>query len=249
MIRTNSKLRFASLALLGALLGGSLFAQELPPATAPQGPPAQKQGNMVRAVRWKAFAYTCEGDAKLIVYLNGQLAKVRYNNIAYLMHQTVSADGNRYSDGKVVWWGKGAGGFLQEDTPDGNGKMIVQGCKLDKPMNEASITGTVTYMQRMALPPNAIILVQLLDVSLADAPSQVIAEQSYTLGQRQVPVPFGLNYDSSKINEKHSYVVSAKITLDGTLRFISDKSYPVITHGNPSTVDLMLKQVAVQPAK
>ena len=35
------------------------------------------------------------------------------------MKQTMSADGNRYSDGKVVWWGKGNGGFLQEDTPDG----------------------------------------------------------------------------------------------------------------------------------
>jgi putative lipoprotein len=89
----------------------------------------------------------------------------------------------------------------------------------------------------------------LLDVSLADAPSQVIAEQSYTLGQRQMPVPFSLSYDSSKIDEKHSYSISARITLDGALRFISDKSYPVITRGNPSTVDVILKQVAVQPAK
>jgi uncharacterized lipoprotein YbaY/membrane-bound inhibitor of C-type lysozyme len=247
MIETSLRLRIARLALLSALIGAPLFAQQ-PTTNAPQAPPAQNQSNMVRAVRWKAFAYTCDGDAHLVVYLNGQLAKVRYNNIAYLMHQTTSADGNRYSDGKMVWWGKGNGGFLQEDTPDGNGKMIVQGCKLDKPMNEAAITGTVTYMQRMALPPNAIILVQLLDVSLADAPSKVIAEQSYTLGQRQVPVPFSLSYDSSKIDEKHSYSVSARITLDGTLRFISDKSYPVITRGNPSTVDLMLKQAA-EPVK
>jgi uncharacterized lipoprotein YbaY len=248
MIRTSSRLRFAWLASLGALLSASLYAQE-PSATAPQTPSTQNNNNLVRAVRWKAFAYSCDGGTKLIVYLSDQLAKVRYNDTVYLMHQTVSADGNRYSDGKIVWWGKGSGGFLQEDAPDGNGKMMVQGCKLDKPMNEASITGTISYLQRMALPPNAMIQVQLLDVSLADAPSQVIAEQSYTLGQRQMPVPFSLSYDSSKIDEKHSYSISAKITLDGTLRFISDKSYPVITRGNPSTVDVILKQVAAQPAK
>lgn len=248
MTRTLSLLRFASLAWLGALISAPIYAQE-PAATAPQTPPAQNQGNLVKAVRWKGFAYTCDGGAKLAVYLSDQLAKIRYNDNTYLMHQTPSADGNRYSDGKVVWWGKGNGGFLQEDTPDGNGKMILQGCKLDKPLNEASITGTVTYLQRMALPPNAIILVQLLDVSLADAPSKVIAEQTYTLGQRQVPVPFTLNYDSSKIDEKHSYSIRAKITLDDALRFLSDKSYPVITRGNPSTVDVILKPVAIQPAK
>jgi putative lipoprotein len=249
MTWTSLELRFASLALLGALLGASLCGQEPPAATAPQTPPAQNQSNMVRAIRWKGFAYTCDGGAKVAVYLSDQLAKVRYNNNSYLMHQTASADGNRYSDGKVVWWGKGDGGFLQEDTPDWNGKMIVQGCKLDKAANQASISGTVTYLQRMALPPNALILVQLLDVSLADAPSQVVAEQTYTLGQRQVPVPFTLNYDSSKIDEKHSYSISAKITLDGALRFISDKSYPVITRGNPSNVDVMLKPVAAPAAK
>jgi putative lipoprotein len=91
--------------------------------------------------------------------------------------------------------------------------------------------------------------VQLLDISIADAPSKTIAEQSISLGQRQVPVPFTLNFDAAKIDEKHSYSVSAKITVDGALRFMSEQSYPVLTQGHPSHVDLLLKQVAATAAK
>lgn len=34
-----------------------------------------------------------------------------------------------------------------------------------------TITGTVAYRERIALPPNAVVTVTLEDVSLADAPS------------------------------------------------------------------------------
>jgi putative lipoprotein len=236
----SCEMKIATLALAVIFAGvSSAQGPSTPPATAP--PP---HNNVRKAIQWKQFNYTCDAGLKLIVYIGGQLAKVRLGDKAYLMHQTESADGNRYSDGKVVWWGKGNGGFLQDDQEDGNGKMILQGCKLDEAQNAATITGTVTYLQRMALPTNAVILVQLLDVSLADAPSKVVAEQSISLGQRQVPIPFTLNYDASKIDEKHSYSLSAKITVDGVLRFTSDQSYPVLTRGTPSKADIVLKQVS-----
>jgi putative lipoprotein len=243
--------RYAVAALTwGTLVAAAIAAQETTPPAPPQAPPAHN--NIRKAIRWKRFDYTCEGGKKLTVFLGDTYAKVSFGEQSYLMKQTVSADGNRYSDGKVVWWGKGNGGFLQEDQPDGNGKMIVQDCKLDQPLNAetASVTGTVTYLQRMALPPTAVILVQLQDVSLADAPAKVIAEQTYNLGQRQVPVPFALNFDPSKIDPKHTYSVSARITLDGKPVFISDKAYPVLTGGKPSQVDIVLKQAgAPMPPK
>src|SRR3974377_575118 len=90
-----------------------------PPASVPQQP----RSEMRKAMVWKRFQYVCGGNAKVIVYLRDELAKVRYATKKYFMKQTISADGNRYSDGKVLWWGKGTGGFLQEDTPDGNGAM------------------------------------------------------------------------------------------------------------------------------
>lgn len=236
--------RYAMAALTwGTLLAAAIGAQETaPPPEQSQTPPAHN--NVRKAIRWKRFDYTCEAGKKLTVYLGDTYAKISFGEQSYLMKQTVSADGNRYSDGKVVWWGKGDGGFLQEDSADGNGKMIVKDCKLDQPLNAetGTVSGTVTYLQRMALPPNAVIQVQLQDVSLADAPAKVVAEQSINLGQRQVPVPFTINYDAAKIDPKHTYSVSARITVDGKLYFLSDKSYPVLTAGKPSHVEVVLKQ-------
>ena len=205
-------------------------------------------------MEWKRFDYTCAGDEKVTVYLHNDTVKVRHKDQTYFMKQVLSADGAKYSDGKVVWWGKGEGGFLQEDTPDGDGRMIVKDCKLDKPTNAGmaanTVTGTVSYMARMALPPTASIEVQLLDVSLADAPAKVLAEQKITLGERQVPVPFALTFDPAKIEQNHTYSVSARILVEGAVRFISDQSYPVITRRNPMHAELMLKPVAASaPAK
>jgi putative lipoprotein len=227
-------------------IGTFLPAQEPNPAPAPGQPP---QSTMRRAIEWKRLDYTCADGQKLVVYLHDQTVKVRYKDNNYLMKQTRSADGGRYSDGKVVWWSKGNGGFLQEDNEDGNGAMIVKDCKLDTPMNgedgRGTVTGTVSYLQRMALPPNAIIVVQLQDTSLADAAAKLLAEDRISLGDRQVPVSFLLKYDASKIDEKHPYAVSARILVNGQLRFINDKSYPVLTRGNKNQVDLILKQVTV----
>ena len=230
---------------LACLTAATARSQEAPP------PNTAPKDNVRRAIHWKQFTYTCDGGAKVSVALSGNVAKVLYQDHQYLMKQTVSADGNRYSDGKVVWWGKGLGGFLQEDAPDGNGKMIVQGCNLDKAPDAGAgaVTGTVTYLERMALPPDAVIEVKLQDVALADAPAKTIADQKITLGNRQVPVPFELKFDPAKIDPKHSYSVRATILTEGKPRFITDKAYRVITQGNPSHVELILKQVAADPNK
>jgi uncharacterized lipoprotein YbaY len=243
---------------LFALAPVALLAQEppappSPPATpgapaTPAPPAAPAAPAMKKAIEWKQFAYGCEGGAKLRVYLHNETAKVVYKDKVYLMRQTRSADGGRYSDGKVAWWGKGNGGFLQEDTPDGNGEMIVKGCELDKPLNAeaapGTVSGTISYLSRMALPASATIEVKLQDVSLADAPAKVIAKEEIPLGERQVPVPFELKFDPAKIDGKHAYSVSASILVDGQLRFINDQAYPVLTRGNPAHVEVIVKPVA-----
>ncbi len=198
---------------------------------------------MKPAIKWKRFDYTCEDGAKVTVYLHSTTAKVSFQDHLYMMRQTRSADGNRYSDGKTVWWGKGEGGFLQEDTPDGDGKMLVKDCVLEKPAVADTVTGTITYLTRVALPPQATIEVQLLDSSLQDAPAKVIAEEKFELGNRQVPVPFTLKYNTGKIDAKHTYSVSARVMIGTILKFANDQAYPVITQGNPQKVDLILKPV------
>ncbi|REM35684.1 hypothetical protein DSI31_07360, partial [Mycobacterium tuberculosis] len=54
------------------------------------------------------------------------------------------------------------------------------------------VSGTVTYRERIALDPAAEIVVQLLDVSLMDAPSKVLAEQRIKANGKQVPFAYEL---------------------------------------------------------
>jgi membrane-bound inhibitor of C-type lysozyme len=126
----------ATVASIGLMAMSVVHAQQTPSTPTDSAKPAATPGptNNVRpAMKWKRFDYTCEAGAKITVYLRNTTAKVRTHDQIYMMRQTPSADGNRYSDGNVLWWAKGNTGFLQEDTPDGDGKMLVKGCVLDKP--------------------------------------------------------------------------------------------------------------------
>jgi len=108
--------------------------------------------------------------------------------------------------------------------------------------SEQSVTGSVTYMQRIALPPGSLLEVSLADVSLADAPARIVSKQEITT-TTQVPIAFEIKYDSSQIVPAHTYVVQARITTDGKLTWINDTAYPVLTRGNPDQVEIKLKQV------
>jgi len=106
----------------------------------------------------------------------------------------------------------------------------------------AMVTGTVTYRQRIAMPPGVIVEVTLSDVSLADAPAVVLAREEIK-PTTQVPIPFTLKYDASQIDQTHSYAVSARILVEGKLWFTSTARYLVITHGNPSKVEIWVDMV------
>ncbi len=95
-----------------------------------------------------------------------------------------------------------------------------------------SVTGQITYRERIALPPTAQIEIQLSDVSLMDAPSRTIAQQSFTADGRQVPFAFSLTVDQRPLDPRHSYAVSARITdASGRLMFITDTRNSVAFDG------------------
>ncbi len=104
----------------------------------------------------------------------------------------------------------------------------------------ATVSGTVSYRERLALPPDAVLEVQLADVSKQDVAATIVAETSVAAHGRQVPIPFVLPYDPAMIAVNHTYVVRAAIRSDGDLLFTSASHYPVITRGNPAKVDLLL---------
>lgn len=224
------------------LLGSAVIVVAQEPGSPPARPAARPGNNVRPAIRWKQFSYTCENGQKLAVHLLNETAKVIFNDHIYLMRQVPAAEGARYSDGKAAWWSKGDGGFLQADSPDGDGEMIVKGCQLDEPAD--AVTGTVSYLARIAIPPEAILQVQLQDITQADAPAIVIAEEKSKFGKRQVPFLFELKFDPAKIDPQHIYSIRANIVVENQVRFTTDQVYRVLTGGNPRHVDVNLKPLA-----
>jgi putative lipoprotein len=55
-----------------------------------------------------------------------------------------------------------------------------------------------------------------------------------------------LRYDPAQINARSTYAVQARILADGKLLFAATQAYPVITHGNPLDVNIVLQQVSAK---
>jgi hypothetical protein len=62
------------------------------------------------------------------------------------------------------------------------------------------LRGTVTYRERVALPPEAVVVVRLSDVSRQNVAAPVIAATRVPSEGRQVPLPFELRYDPKRIS-------------------------------------------------
>ena len=114
----------------------------------------------------------------------------------------------------------------------------------DPTAQTSKVTGTITYLERMALGPDATVEVELRDVSLQDAPSVTLARVTIA-GPGQVPISFEIEYDASSIDDRATYAVRATITDRGQMLFTNTTAYDVITRGNPTHVDVVLQRVGV----
>lgn len=115
------------------------------------------------------------------------------------------------------------GTIVQEDTA-----QIVVEDKLDVSETQ-TVTGSVGYRERIALPDNAVVTITLADVSLADVASKVISEQQFTTAGKSSPFDYSLEFTTADIQANHRYSVRATIKIDGKLRFTTDTNYAVIT--------------------
>ena len=107
------------------------------------------------------------------------------------------------------------------------------------------MTGSVTYRERLALTDDASLVIELRDVSYADAAAPLIASKTIT-NPGQVPIKFEIDYSRHDIESRNIYAISATIfESDGRMAFTNDTAYDVVTRGNPHNVDMLL--VLVQP--
>jgi len=122
-----------------------------------------------------------------------------------------------------------------------SGSLQAGGTPTTQTANNSMVTGTVSYRERIALPPDAVVLVQLRDVSLMDVAAKLISEQIIQ-PEHSVPIAFSLPYAAKDIDERMTYSVFATIRSGDRLLFVSDRSYQVLTRGHPHHVDLILVQ-------
>jgi len=175
------------------------------------------------------IAYQVEYDPSAIV-----------DNHTYTMRTRITA-----ADGSLLFINDTAIPVITNGSPteDVEIPVIQTG---DSGGESAAVTGEVTYQQRIALPDDAVMTVQIQDTSLADAPATVIGEQIIQTNGAQVPIPYSVSYDPNVIDERFTYTMSARITNGaGDLLWINDTAIPVITNGNP-TGGVMIPVVQVE---
>ena len=101
-----------------------------------------------------------------------------------------------------------------------------------------SLQGRASYLQRIALPEDAVFDVVLQDISRADAKAEVIAHSQLNPAG-QTPFAFTLNYDTSAILPGRRYAVRATIKQQNKLLFTTDRVYPVLD-GDDAPLELLL---------
>jgi putative lipoprotein len=112
--------------------------------------------------------------------------------------------------------------------------------------NTSTVTGTANIRQRIALPNNAVVAVQLAEVRQG-APALVIAEQTFSTNGAQSPIPFTLQYDKARINTNATYIVQGNIKVNGQLRYTTTTAYRVITQGSPTNVAVVMEAATSLP--
>ncbi|MEX1324451.1 MAG: YbaY family lipoprotein [Synechococcaceae cyanobacterium] len=110
------------------------------------------------------------------------------------------------------------------------------------PAMAGTVTGTATYRERIALPPDAEFEVVIQDVARADAPATVIGRQRIAPAG-QPPFRFAIPYEESAVSPRGRYSLRATVRHQGRLLFTTDTFTPVLD-GSNQPVELLLKRVS-----
>jgi putative lipoprotein len=89
-----------------------------------------------------------------------------------------------------------------------------------------TLTGQVTYRERIALPPNGSLSVNLIDLATPATPT--VAARATLGGPGQVPLTFTLHFEDSVVLPGHAYALTATIADEsGAVWFTNATPYPV----------------------
>lgn len=128
--------------------------------------------------------------------------------------------------------------------------LAISACSNNKETIE-TIEGSAFYLQRIAMPPNAKLVVSLDDVTLDNGSSISIDRQTFATEAQAMPLQFSFKVPADKIEQDKVYALSASLqTAEGQTVFATIDTYPVLTDANQTAkVELQLfSYPAVTPA-
>lgn len=203
--------------------------------------------------------YTCDNGSRIEISFSAAddgrpQATLHFADEAVTLPQVPAASGALYRNDVIRLHTKDGDAIFEDDK--GNVRRCTRGtmASLGAPARAVAsapatassfidIPGSVSYPVRMALPPDAVLIVRVQDVSRADAPARTLAEQRIELAGQQVPIPFQTTVDRDLVGKKARLIVAARIEHAGKLLFISERRYPALIDGQPKRVEILMKPV------
>ncbi len=112
---------------------------------------------------------------------------------------------------------------------------------------QTSISGRLTYRQRIALPAGSRVVVTVEDQSRAGAAAVLLGRSEFTTTGEQVPLPFTVGAEAPARPDARVGVRAQIYAPGGRLAWTSDTFTPVLTPGAPTTgVEVRLVQAPGQ---
>lgn len=113
-----------------------------------------------------------------------------------------------------------------------------------EPLAPATLSGEVSYREKIALRPGHRLTVELQDVSRADAPAILLGRWEAPVSG-QVPFAFSVSYDPQRVQPRSRYSLRAMLhDASGQLAWTTTQAYLVLSDGAPTTgLELLLQRV------
>ena len=102
------------------------------------------------------------------------------------------------------------------------------------------LQGSIVYRERVALPDNAQVKLQLVDGARGTPNPAVAAETTFAAAGRQVPVPFSLPLDGVKTEPGRTYALQAYILVDGKIRYVMPGRVTIDPNALPTTLSVLM---------
>jgi len=122
---------------------------------------------------------------------------------------------------------------------------VLAAAALVAPAQAGALSGTASYRERIALPPDAVFEAVLIDAAIADAPARELGRVRLQPAG-QPPFRFTIPYRDSDVTPGGRYTVRATVRQGDRLLFTTDTFTPVLTGGPSQPLNLVMVPVGIR---